>query len=91
MAVIPVTGIDRRNADNAHAWGDDETDVWIGINTLGTDLVLPRNSAQATAFVAKMHPLAGWPKTVFPSKLALTRRNSRRCRDQRPSRRRLLR
>lgn len=59
MAVIPVTGIEGRNADNAHAWGDDETDVWIGIKTLGTDLVLPRNSAQATAFVAKYAPL-GW-------------------------------
>lgn len=59
MAVIPVTGIERRNADNAHAWGDDDTDVWIGINTLGSDIVLPRNSAQAAAFVKQHNPL-GW-------------------------------
>lgn len=59
MAVIPVTGIDRRNADNAHAWGDDETDVWIGINTLGSEVTLPRNSEQAAAFVAQHAPL-GW-------------------------------
>lgn len=59
MAVIPVTGIERRNSDNAHAWGDDETDVWIGINTIGSEIVLPRNSEQAKAFVAQ-HPPLGW-------------------------------
>lgn len=56
---IPVTGIDHRDADNAHAWGDDETDVWLGINKLGQELVLPRNAAQAAAFLKNIKPL-GW-------------------------------
>lgn len=56
---IAVTGIDYRDSDNAHAWGDDETDVWLGINKLGEDVTLPRNSEQALAFVKDVLPL-GW-------------------------------
>lgn len=56
---IPVTGIEHRNADNAHAWGDDETDVWLGVNTLSKKVTLPRNSQQAAQFVQQYKPL-GW-------------------------------
>lgn len=56
---IPISGIEYRNADNAHAWGDDETDVWIGINTLGQAPNFPRNSTQLKNFLQSIKPL-GW-------------------------------
>lgn len=56
---IPVSGIDFRDADNAHAWGDEETDVWIGLNKLGEEPDYPRNSTQLAAFLQTIPPL-GW-------------------------------
>lgn len=56
---IPVSGIDHRNSDNAHAWGDDDTDVWLGVNKLGQEIQLPKSSAEAAEFVKQHLPL-GW-------------------------------
>lgn len=55
----PVSGLDYRNSDNAHAWGDDETDVWIGRNMFGSTVELPRNAEQMKEFLQDKLPL-GW-------------------------------
>lgn len=56
---IPANGIDHRDSDNAHAWGDDETDVWVGRNALGVDVDLPRSSDDLEKFVNDHLPM-GW-------------------------------
>lgn len=50
---------DTRNADNAHAWGDEESDVWFIRRTIGQNLALPRTSAALEQF-AKEHLPLGW-------------------------------
>lgn len=48
-----------RNADNARSYGDDLTDVWLGRNTPGETISLPRNLDELVKF-AETHLPLGW-------------------------------
>lgn len=56
MALITKT---TRDADNARAYGDEGTDVWLGQNRLGQELTLPRVSSELRTFASAHAPL-GW-------------------------------
>lgn len=50
---------DIRNADNARAYGDSDTDVWLGRRVKGQNPELPRSSDALTTF-AETYPPLGW-------------------------------
>lgn len=54
---LDVTDI--RNADNARAYGDSDTDVWLGRRQKGKNPELPKSSAALTTF-AETYPPLGW-------------------------------
>ncbi|MCT1366622.1 hypothetical protein M4D50_01220 [Rothia sp. p3-SID1597] len=56
---MPLQTVDVRNADNARAYGDSDTDVWLGRIVRGQDVTLPKSS-QALVEFAKEHPPLGW-------------------------------
>lgn len=50
---------DIRNSDNARAYGDSATDVWLGRKVPGQDPGLPKSSDALTTF-AETYPPLGW-------------------------------
>lgn len=50
---------DVRNPDLAHAWGDDDSDVWVGRRRPSEPVELPKSYAELVAFAEKWLPL-GW-------------------------------